>query len=224
MIALDNEALIYDQISKSLDKVINKDIPQIQSLSSETISIIPAILYAVADMDAFNFSTLAGKFGISRVKIAEIFSILEQTEILHRIYPQGSHFNQMVRKPSKYLFSSPAFRSMYYKTIGNTISMQDNRGRLLEDLIGMYLYRLCDKKTLYSLAYDSAKGGADFIFFIGENKIVIEVGVNKKECRQVLQTAEKVKALYGIVISDRLENLELEGNIVKIPLKYFVLI
>jgi len=226
MIALDNEALVYDQIGKSLDRVINRDIPQMRSLTSEIINKIPAILYAVADMDILNFTTLAEKFGISRPKVAEIFSVLEQTEILHRIYPQGSHFKQVTQKPSKYLFSSPAFRAMYYKTIGNTISEQNTRGILLEDLIGMYLYRLCDKRPLYFLTYDSAKGGADFIFTAGKNRVIIEVGVNKKEYRQVMQTAAKVKANYSIIVSEQQQDPEFnsEQNAVKIPLRYFILI
>lgn len=225
MIALENEALIYDQINKSLERVINKDIPQMRGLSSDIIGKISAILYAVADMDILNFTTLAEKFGISRPKIAEIFSALEQAEVLHRIYPHGSHFKQVTQKPSKYLFSSPAFRAMYYKTIGNIISEQNARGKLLEDLVGMYLYRLCDKKPSFSLTYDSAKGGADFILSAGENKIVIEVGVNKKEYKQVMQTTEKVKAVYGLIISEGAEKLEYnqEANALKIPLKYFLL-
>lgn len=225
MIALENEALVYDQINKSLERVVNKDIPQLRGLSSDIIKQIPAVLYAVADMEMLNFTTLAEKFGISRPKIAEIFSVLEQTEILHRVYPQGSHFKQVTQKPSKYLFSSPAFRAMYYKTIGNTITDQNARGKLLEDLTGMYLYRLCDKKPNFSLTYDSAKGGADFIVSAGEKKIVIEVGVNKKEYRQVSQTAEKVKASYGIIISEQAKDLEYnqEINALKIPLNYFLL-
>jgi len=225
MIALENEALVYDQISKSLERVINKDIPQMRGLSSEIISRIPAILYSVADMDSLNFTTLAEKFGISRPKIAEIFSVLEQTEILHRIYPHGSHFKQVTQKPSKYLFSSPAFRAMYYKTIGNIITDQNARGKLLEDLAGMYLYRLCDKKPTFSLTYDGAKGGADFIVSSGGNKIVIEIGVNKKEYKQVIQTAKKVKAIYGVIISENANVLEYnqEANALKIPLKHFLL-
>ncbi|MEI6650186.1 MAG: AAA family ATPase [Candidatus Moraniibacteriota bacterium] len=226
MIASDNEALVYDQISKSLDRVIHKDIPQMGGLSSDITSRISAILYAVADMDALNFTTLAVKFGISRPKIAEIFSVLEQAEVLHRIYPQGSHFKQVTQKPSKYLFSSPAFRAMYYKTIGSVITDQNARGKLLEDLVGMYLYRLCDKQPAFSLTYDSAKGGADFIVKAGERKIVIEVGSNKKEYGQVTQTADKVKANYGIVISEQGSELQYnkELNALKIPLKYFLLV
>lgn len=226
MIALENEALVYDQINKSVDKVISKDIPQMGGLSSDIVSRIPGILYAVADMDVLNFTTLAEKFGISRPKIAEIFSVLGQAEVLHRIYPQGSHFKQVTQKPSKYLFSSPAFRAMYYKAMGSIISDQNARGKLLEDLIGMYLYRLCDKQPVFSLTYDSAKGGADFILKVGENKIVIEVGSNKKEYRQVAQTSKKVKANYGIIVSEQGDELQFnrEINALKIPLKYFLLV
>ena len=226
MIALNNESIIYDQISKSLERVIYKDIPQLESFSAEIIAKIPAILYAVADMDAFNFSTLANRFEISRLKVSEIFSILEKAEIVHRVYPYGSHFNQVTKKPSKYLFSSPAFRAMYYKMIGNTISIENARGKLLEDLAGMYLYRLIDRKSDFSLVYDSAKGGADFILKSSNNIIVIEVGVNKKVAKQVIETSKKVNADYGIIISEKASSLEYqkELNIIKIPLKYFILI
>jgi len=225
MITLNNEALIYDQINRSLERVANKDIPQMRAMTQDIISKIPAILYAIADMDQLNFTTLAKKFGISRPKITEIFSTLEQAEVLHRIYPAGSHFKQVTQKPSKYLFSSPAFRAMYYKTIGNTITEQNARGKLLEDLVGMYLYRLFNKKPGFSLAYDSAKGGADFIIGIGEKKIVIEVGINKTEYKQILKTAKKINATYNIIISEKALELEYnkEGNTVKIPLKYFLL-
>lgn len=226
MINLNNESLIYDQINESLKRVIYRDIPQLGSLSTDIINKIPAILYAVADMDAFNFSTLADRFEISRPKVAELFSLLEQTEILRRIYPYGSHLNQVSKKPSKYLFSSPAFRAMYYKMIGNTISEQDARGKLLEDLVGMYLYKFANSKPVFSLVYDGAKGGADFIIKTPQNTVAIETGVGDKDFRQVKKTAEKVKADYGIIFSERAERLEYreDVNAIKVPRKFFVLL
>ncbi len=224
MIALDNEAIVYEQINKSLERVVFKDIPQIDGFSSEIVNKVPAILYAIADMDAFNFSTLANKFEISRVKISEIFSVLEKTEILNRIYPYGSHFNQVTKKPSKYLFSSPAFRSMYYKFIGNTISAENARGKLLEDLAGMYLHRLINTKPGFSLVYDSAKGGADFIIRTQAGEIAIEVGAGNKDYRQVAATSRKINAKYGLVISNDDLHYSETNNAVKIPLRYFLLI
>jgi hypothetical protein len=224
MIALKNESLVYDQINKTLDRVINVDIAGEYNFSSDIVSRIPAILYAVADMDVINYTKLSSIFDISRPKIMEIFEALESTETLLRISPYASHLNQ-VRRPAKFLFSSPAFRSMYYKMIGNIISEKNSMGKLYEDLVGMYLHRILYKRNIVSsLTYDSAQGGADFIYSSGGEKIVIEVGAGRKDFRQVQATANKVNPKYSIVISGKneLEYSE-KANAIKIPLKYFLL-
>lgn len=225
MVASDNEAIVYDQINKTLNRVVSDDIVNTGKFSSDIISRIPAILYAVADMDAFNFSTIANAFGISRPKVSEIFDMLENTEVLHRIYPHGSHLNQAasVRKPSKFLFSSPAFRGMYYKTIGNIISPENSKGKLLEDLVGMYLHKILYKNPGKSLTYDSAEGGADFIVGIGKRRMVIEVGVGKKGYRQVATTAKKVRPNYSLIISESSLEYSKEFAAVKVPLRTFLL-
>lgn len=222
MVASDNEAIVYDQISKSLDRVISGDILSTGRFSSEIISKIPRILYAIADMDAFNITKISGTFSVSRPKATEIFELLEYTEILHRILPYGSHLNQ-VKKPSKYLFSSPAFRAMYYKAIGNTMTMEAANGKLMEDLVGMYLYRFAYKNPGSFLAYDSAQGGADFVLGFGKRQLIIEVGAGAKGYRQVINSSKKIKSDYGMIISsDGLEYSE-EYNAVKIPLRLFLL-
>lgn len=225
MVASNNEAIVYDQINKTLDRVVSGDMVSTGNFSSEIISKIPGILYAVADMNAFNFSTLAQHFEISRIKIMEIFELLEQTEVLHRIYPHGSHLNQVssTRKASKFLFSSPAFRAMYYKMIGNIISNQNAKGKLYEDLIGMYLHRIAHKNMGSSLTYDAAQGGADFILGINSQKIIIEVGAGEKKYRQVIATAKKIQSTYSLIISNDSLELSEEANAVKIPLRVFLL-
>jgi predicted AAA+ superfamily ATPase len=223
MVALNNEALVYDQINKTLDRIINSDVARTGKFNSETISKIPSILYAAADMDQVVYSKLADIFNISRPKIMEIFSALESTETFIRVYPHGSHLNQ-IKKPSKYLFASPAFRSMYYNFIGNIISKENYMGKLLEDTIGMYLSRFIFKKINTSLTYDNAQGGADFILGFANNKIIIEVGMGDKGIAQVVQTASKVDAKYGLVISRSGLNYFEKENIVQIPLSCFLLV
>ena len=223
MVTLNNEALVYDQINKTLDRIINSDVARTGQFASEIISKIPSVLYATADMDQISYSKLATIFDISRPKIMEIFAALEKTETLIRVYPHGSHLNQ-VKKPSKYLFASPAFRSMYYNFIGNIITNENYIGKLLEDTIGMYLTRFLFKQINTSLTYDNAQGGADFIIGFGKEKIIIEVGMGEKNIKQVVQTSEKVKAKYGLVISkSKLKLYEVE-NVVQIPLEYFLLV
>jgi len=81
------------------------------------------------------------------------------------------------------------------------------------------------KKTLaVDLRYDFAEGGADFILTLKDrSNIVIEVGFNKKETEQVKNTMKKVKSRYGIVFGSGKLGL-VEDAIVKIPLKYLLLI
>jgi hypothetical protein len=109
--------------------------------------------------------------------------------------------------------------------VGNIISEENAKGKLFEDLIGMYLSRYLDGRPGSSLTYDSAEGGADFIVILGGRKIVLEVGAGKKDFKQIINTSKKVSAAYSLVISDnpKIEYSE-ELNAVKIPLKYFLLI
>jgi len=223
MVSLKNEALVYDQINKTLDRIVNSDVAKTGKFGSEIVSKISAILYAVSDMDQINFSKIAATFEISRPKVMEIFDILERTETLTRIYPHASHLRQG-NNPSKYLFSSPAFRAMYYNMIGNIISKENSQGKLLEDLIGMYLSRFLYKKIGSSLAYDSAQGGADFIIGFGNQKIILEVGAGKKNYGQISQTNKKVNAKYGLVVCNCDLEHSSDSNAVKVPLKYFLLI
>ena len=112
---------------------------------------------------------------------------------------------------------------MYYKMIGNTISAQNARGKLTEDLVGMYLYRIFYKKPGNSLTYDSAKGGADFILGIGNKRIIIEVGAGKKGYKQIASSSKKVNPAYSLIISSDSLELNEDLNTVKIPLRLFLL-
>jgi len=113
---------------------------------------------------------------------------------------------------------------MYYKMIGNTISQSNANGKLFEDLIGMYLHRFFYKNTNTSLTYDSAQGGADFILGIPNKKIVIEVGVGKKDFRQIIETSKKTKAAYSLIICNNELKFSEELNAVMVPTRLFLLI
>jgi hypothetical protein len=151
-----------------------------------------------------------------------ITSALEKSETLVRIYPYGAHGAQ-VRKPSKYLFASPAFRSMYYNFIGSIIAEPSYMGKLLEDTVGFYLNRYLIGKS-YSLTYDSAQAGADFIVRKGLENIILEAGYGKKGFEQIEHTATRIKAKYGIAISMSPLQLNSTKTAITVPLSYFLLI
>lgn len=219
-IKLKNEGLIYDQIKKILDRVTSLDIGQLGQFSSDILSKVPEVLYTVAASDSLSLTNLAKDMNLNRLTLSEILSVLEKTETLVRIYPYGAHGTQ-VRKPSKYLFSSPAFRSMYYNFVGNIITQQNYMGKLLEDTIGLYFNR-CLASTRHSLTYDSSLNGADFIVKLQDKWIVVEAGYSNKGFQQIENTNKRVVSKYGIVIS--MSPLALSSpEIVTVPLSYFLL-
>jgi len=225
MVALNNEALIYDQIKKGLERVVSIDIPHITQFSAETITKIPMVLYAIAETDQISINNLENTMGISRPVLTSILGTLERTETIWRIFPHGSH-NKQVRQPSKYLFTSPAFRSMYFNFIGNTRTHNNYKGKLLEDTIGLYLNRIFSGKPDTSITYDSMAGGADFIVRQSKEMFVIEVGYGEKTFNQIERTIKKtgINARYGILISQSPLAVDENKNIVSIPLSYFLLI
>ena len=222
-VKLKNEGLVYDQIKKILDRIISMDIVEQGQFRSEILVKIPEILYIIAASDTFSITNLSKNLGISKIVLSEVMSILEKTETIIRVYPYGSHVSQ-VRKPSKYLFASPAFRAMYYNLVGNIIGQSNYSGKLLEDTVCLYITRYFSNKN-YSLTYDNAQEGADFILrpnLRGDN-IVIEVGQGKKGFSQINYTARRVKMKYGLGISMSQLRLSDDKMSVTVPLSYFLL-
>jgi len=226
LVELGEPILAYDQVKNILDRAVG-DILQTGEFNTETLNKIKDILYITASADKISFSAIGGNTGIQLhyTTVSRIFDILQQTEVLTRVLPFSISHNAQVRQPSKFLFSAPAFRAMYFHLRGSVLSPEEARGKLLEDIVGMYLNRILYKKREAHLNYDAEKGGADFIVGIGSNDIVIEVGVNKKTIKQVINTMKKTQSVFGIIISEKQDILEIDKNynIVKIPFKYFVL-
>lgn len=221
-----NPPLIYSQINHTLTSVLAKDVPQLNSFDKQTTDKLGQLLYAVASYDTTSFNNISQNLQMDIKTVTSVFEALEKTELLIRIYPFGSHESQ-VRKPSKFLFTSPAFRAMYFNLVGSTTSFDNYKGKLFEDVIGLYLHRIFNNKSGFNITYDSAQNGADFI--IGTdvtklNNIIIEAGLGKKGCQQVLETMKKTEGKYGIVVSNSNLRLDNTKKCILIPTKFFLLI
>lgn len=107
--------------------------------------------------------------------------------------------------------------------VGNIIANENYRGKLLEDVVGMYLNRTLYKKINVSLTYDSAQGGADFIVGWERQRVIIEVGSGDKGARQIKNTMAKAKAKakYGFTVSNNSLNLIHDEDILQVPFEYF---
>jgi hypothetical protein len=218
-----DENRILNLINELIDKIIKKDLFELGKFSTETIDRIKNILLMVASSDELSITNLNRQLkDISINTLIDVFSALERAEAIIRVYPYGSVYKK-VRKPSKYYFMSPALRYTLLNIVEGDAAFEKYKGKYLEDIVALYLYREFSRKGTSPIFYDSAKGGADFILQIGTKKIVIEVGFGNKSIRQVKNTLEKVKDGYGMVISSD-EKLDCLGSIVKLPLSYFLLV
>jgi uncharacterized protein len=221
MLKTKNETLIYSQVGKIVERIIANDIAETSTFSNEILSKIQHLLYMLADSDTKSVVKLAADLDISKPTLMEILDALEKTEVLQKIYPYGSHTSQ-INKPFKYLFFASTFRAMYFNLRSSIKSNDLYLGKLLEDVVGMYLNCYLKAKLNAAINYDSAKNGADFILSFGKERIIIETGLGKKNTGQIINTAKKIKAKYGILISaNGLEHIP-EHNIVKIPLEFFL--
>jgi len=206
-----------------IDKVVKQDLFEMGGFAVKTIDKVKNILLMIASADEINLTSMAHNLnGITVNTLANVFKALEKAEMLIHVYPYGSVFKK-VRKPSKYCFMSPALRYSLLSIVEGEAAFEKYKGKYLEDIIALSLYREYNQRSAAPIFHDSAKGGADFILQRGQKKIVIEVGFGKKDFRQTRNTLDKVQGDYGLVVSEN-EELSCLDNIVRLPLSYFLLI
>lgn len=218
-----NKEKVYDAIDQLLDKIISKDIQSLGKFDSDTLGIIKRMLFIVAESDTLSYSTLEKLLPIRRITIMNVFDVLEKAELIIKVPAHGSN-TTVAKKPAKYLFMSPAIRQALMSITGLTGTLKTREGKLIEDVVGMHLYREFLTPGIGTLTYDSAQSGADFILqIIGQRQIAMEIGRGKKGSRQLLNTMEKVKCNYGLSFSKSELTLHKEENIVQIPSYYLLL-
>lgn len=223
-IRIKDEVRVYQTINLLIDKVINQDVQSLGRFDTKTLTNIKRTLFLLAESDVVSIQKLAVLLETSVNTVTNILEVLEQAELLIRVMPYGSN-SKKVRKPSRYQFMSSAMRSAFLSVAGNEQIFSGQKGRLMEDIVAMTLYREFVANSRGALNYDSAKAGADFILTIaGKNVIPIEVGTGEKLGTQVRNTMKKIASTkYGIVICKNQPSLLEESNVVKVPLDYFLL-
>jgi len=215
---------VFSSISLLVDKVVSKDIGALERFDTKTLSTVKRLLLILAESEVVSLNKLEQLLYINRLTIVEILDVLEKAELLIKVPAHGANV-AVVKKPAKYLFMSPAIRMAFFSIAGLESTFLSRQGRLLEDIVAAHFHREFLSKGVGSLSYDSRENGADFIFRIA-NKIQIaaEIGIGKKNAKQVAKTMKGIKCDYGIVISH--EGLSLDKtdeNILMIPLDYFLL-
>ncbi len=224
VLALKNDSAVYASLNSVIDRIVEKDIPTVKPFSQEVLSKITALLFLLAGSESMSLETMAGNLkNIDPKTLNGVLRVLENSELLIRVYPFSLSAPKRVRQPSKYLFLASSMRAALLHLLDSQSINIRHRGKLLEDAVGMYIYRHFKDSIGWSISYDNEKNGADFIVSGGKGHIVIETGWNKKTDEQVVNTLKAVKGKYGMVVSNSVV-LGTQNNILYVPFDYFFLL
>lgn len=221
----DNEQYIYQQIAQIITTIVNKDIASLGSFDNATIKKVNPILYTLANTSIASVNNMASVHSMDRAVLTSVLDALEKASVLQRVYPYAQHKAQTTR-PSKYVFVSPAYRSMYFNLVGSVVAYDDYKGFLLEDIVSLYLsiltrQGLANMAGGLSVTYDGADNGADFIVSNDSRRICIEVGYGNKKPKQANASKVRHKCVYGLTISS--SPLSKSTESVTVPLSFFLL-
>lgn len=223
MAATGNPALAFDQLERSVDRVIGTDVTKIGQFTPDVVGRIPQVLYSIADSEAPSINSLSNALGMPRPTLTRVLDALVQAEVLYRLEANASHLAQ-VRQPDKYLFTTPAIRAMYFTFTGSTRASQQVLGHLLEDAVGLYLRRIFGERSLTSsITYSNVEGSADFVIRSKQNTYVVETGLAKKTWRQIEATPNVPANRIGVLIANDQLAVDRERNCVTIPVREFLL-
>ena len=222
-VKISNKQKAIEKIKSVIDGIIAKDILNLKRFETHTVAKINDLLYLLAQSDIVSYQKLQNALKIQRVETLEsLIEVLMMAGILIKVRTYGQTYGS-TRKTPKFLFITPSLRS----AILNGNYLPGTEGKKLEDYFALIFQKDIKGNQVFGapkLSYDIAEGGADFVLTLKDrSNIVIEVGFNKEETKQVEFTMKKVKSRYGIVFGSG--NLELVNNvIVKVPLKFLLLI
>jgi len=143
--------------------------------------------------------------------------------LIHAVRPYGLPVKKIAKTP-KYKFMAPSTRAALLWQIGQLDNRAETSGKLLEDAVALYLYKLQKRHELFSFEFDPVEGGADFVVTMNDrSRIVLEVGYGDKGIDQAEKTMARIKSKYGVIVSNRRLSLSADGRIVTIPKEWFLL-
>lgn len=224
----EEELLRWQRITQLLNESLVRDVTQLDRFESDTVTRFTRLLFLLANSDTVSLRKVAETLQIDPKTVMSALDTLKDTEIVTAILPKGSAYKQ-VRRPAKYIFTSPAMRAALCNSGGvlDPVAKSELRGRLLEDVVGMYLKRMfLTNSTPAVVEYDYSPGGADFIVSstgLKEDSIPLEVGSGRKTARQAIQTLDMLNGKYGVVVSDVPLHIEDSNRVVFVPFNYFLL-
>lgn len=184
------------KLKELIEKVIYKDLPQIENFNSEQLKNAELIIKFISTTEKINYTTISNNLDIKKDMVIKIINLLENAELLY--FVQDIVPTRELRSNKKILFTSSEIRDAL-----NEVNSDFIVGFSREDVFGLVLKRINKK-----FAYNYNQNGFDYLV---ENK-KFEIGNNKKNISKDV-----------IVISDILD-VDYQGDVLIVPFYLFSLI
>lgn len=217
---------IHEKTFSMLDRVIEMDVQYIKSFRTDTRSFIHRILVFLALQKPGELSEgkLANNLGISSALVKSILYVLEKTHLIFHVEPYSKSAGKQVRKAWKYYFLSPSIKVSILHQLGKyNPKSREYLGVLTENMVASYFFT--SQKTThipYGIFYSPESEGVDFLLSDIEGEVIpVEVGVGKKNKRQIKKSIKNYNSKYGIVISDARTRITREDDLIYIPITTF---
>lgn len=217
---------IHEKTFSMLDRVVEMDVSYIKSFRADTRSFIHRILVFLALQKPGELSEgkLANNLGISSALVKSILYVLEKTHLIFHVEPYSKSAGKSVRKAWKYYFLSPSIKVSILHQLGKyNPKSREYLGVLTENMAASYLF-MSQKTTHipYGIFYPPERGGVDFLLSDVDGEVIpVEVGVGKKDKRQIKRAIKKYGSKYGVVISNTRTRIAQEEDVIYIPVTTF---
>jgi len=222
--ALSKRERVMERVYSTLERIINRDLPQIESFEVATLREIERLIVAIATSSPgqLSWNSLSKNLGIGKLQLMKALKALEDSEVMFPIKPVGKG-GRAVRKPWKYYFTTSTLRASIRWTLGFSLYSQEAESILVEESVGATLRKTCyigEKKLVSGISYWRENHEIDFLLSLfNGRKIAVEVGTGKKKPSYTLKT---VDADFKIIVSP--SKLKVENETLYIPIWLFLMI
>lgn len=210
---------ITDAVLDLLKRVVVEDIPKLKPTFT---AFTPAerLLLRLAGSDEVNPEKIASLIGLKQHDVDDLLDLLAQAELLQVLAPFGG-LDTRISKNKKAFFLSPSLRrALLTSWYGQ--NLPDSFGsKLIEDTVVMYLKKELTASML-SFVTGSTTANPDFVVETRDQPILLEVGTGKTSTRQI--TNAKVSYRYGLLVSNGVTAPAWRGDVLQIPLRWFLLL
>jgi uncharacterized protein len=229
LFGIENQEKIFEITLETLKVILYQDIPSWLGkfqYDIEDILKIEKLLTAIALNQETNLDKLSDKIGCTYEKRDAFIKALVKAEVLNEFSQYGND-NTKLNKNKKYFFLSPTLRlALQEGFYGHRIS-SELQGKLYEEIVAIYLKRLFPREGLVSYIYSQNNSrNPDFVIETrtedNDKVLVLEVKKGKKDTEQITQC--RIEYRYGILVSAAAKDFEIVGNVLVIPLAWFLLL